>query len=210
MIDPEKLINEINDSCSILFVNHFKLKLQENSFLRYKIEGTSDALNRFGNQDQIEYVKVIHWFKDFWLYIDVNFTLNKPSEKMLSNSFYSCISLSLFYGDDSDGRKNQLFRAEWDDYDNPNENHPQPHWHITSDQAIERAFDRYHDLDNEMFLDILNEERSNIIDVKRIHFAMNGDWQNGNSHIHKLDSEEQIVKWLLGLLNHLRVELEKS
>lgn len=207
MISPEKLINEINDKCSFLFINsRFELKLQRNSCLRYNIEGTSDALNRFGYPE--EYVRVIRWFNNFWLYVEINFLGYKISKKNTDTIFQTCISLSVFHGDDNDIKKNQLFRAEWDDFNNPNENHSQPHWHITSDQAIERAFDRYHDLDNEEFLEILTEERNNVIDVKRMHFAMNGNWGNANNHIHKIESEDQIVNWFLGLLTHLRTELE--
>lgn len=61
--------------------------------------------------------------------------------------------------------------------------HAQPHWHITSSQAIERTFLQYSDtFEKRDFIDLLDSERQKIFDVKRIHFAMNGDWQNERMH----------------------------
>jgi hypothetical protein len=102
-----------------------------------------------------------------------------------------------------------LFRAEWDDYNNPNEQHAQPHWHITSNQAMENTFLRYADsFDKQDFLQLLETEKQSVFDVKTIHFAMNGDWYNKETHIHRLEDEQQIATWLQGLLAHLRTELE--
>jgi hypothetical protein len=57
-------------------------------------------------------------------------------------------------------------------------------------------------------ISLLEQEKEKIIDVKRIHFAMNGNWHNNGRHTHKIDNEQQIVKWLQGVLSHLRTELE--
>ncbi|MDR3260680.1 MAG: hypothetical protein LBT78_02480, partial [Tannerella sp.] len=103
--------------------------------------------------------------------------------------------------------KYQLFRAEWDDFNNPDEKHAQPHWHITSNQAIEKSLKEYSSYDND-FSSILEQEKNKILDVRKIHFAMNGNWQNGDNHIHKMEDEQQIVKWLQGMLYYLRTELE--
>mgnify|MGYP000275826602 FL=1 len=37
---------------------------------------------------------------------------------------------------------------------------------------------------------------------------MNGNWQNDNTHVHLIDNEDKIVKWILGLLKHIKTELE--
>jgi hypothetical protein len=105
--------------------------------------------------------------------------------------------------------KQQLFRAEWDSYSNPEEKHPQPHWHITSSQAIEKTLREYaNDFEQYDFASLLEAEKGKIIDVKRIHFAMNGNWHSDGCHIHNLNNEQQMVKWLQGVLSHLRTELE--
>ncbi|MDO8929762.1 MAG: hypothetical protein Q7W54_12350, partial [Bacteroidota bacterium] len=119
------------------------------------------------------------------------------------------ISLSVYEGEESDDQKVQLFRAEWDDLNNPDEKHSQPHWHITSSQAIERTFEEYsHHFDNGNFISFLEEEKSKLFDVKKIHFAMNGNWHVNQTHIHRINSSEQVAKWLKGLLSHIRLELE--
>ena len=119
------------------------------------------------------------------------------------------ISLSVYEGEDSDDRKIQLFRAEWDDMNNPNEKHSQPHWHITSSQAIEKTFEEYSNhFDNGDFISLLEKEKSKLLDVKRIHFAMNGNWQENQTHIHTIKNSEQVSKWLKGLISHIRLELE--
>ena len=75
-----------------------------NSFF-FRIEGTSFALNR--NKNNPEKVKVLQWFDDFWLLIEIRFIENN-----------TLISMSIFQGNEMDEIKNQLFRAEWDDYNN--------------------------------------------------------------------------------------------
>jgi hypothetical protein len=50
--------------------------------------------------------------------------------------------------------------------------------------------------------------KSEVYEIKNVHFAMNGNWQNDENHIHKIDDEEKIVKWLQGVLSHIRTELQ--
>ena len=86
----------------------------------------------------------------------------------------------------------------------------QPHWHITSSQALEKTFVSYAiDLDKKDFVDLLENEKQRVFDVKRIHFAMNGNWSNSETNIHKIDSEEKVLRWWFGILNHIRIELDK-
>ncbi len=196
MINSTYLISEINKHCKILF-SESTFILNPSSINRFKITGdyTSKAINNYNNIQ--EEINVIKWFDDFWIYIIIKFENE--------NTF---ISISVFQGLENDERKNQLFRAEWDDYNNLDENHPQPHWHITSNQAIENTFNEYANVfKEEGFLDTLNDEKSKIIDINKIHFAMNGNWTNDEKEIHSLNSESKIVKWFVGLLSHIKAQL---
>lgn len=191
------LIDEINHSCKLYFTEStfFIRPSKLNSFI---ITGSnsSKALNKHGNS--FEEVNVIKWFEDFWVYIELRFGD--------SNTF---ISLSVFQGETLDDVKNQLFRAEWDDYNNENEKHPQPHWHITSNQGIEKTFEELASVDNsDTFMSLLHEEKTKLIDVSKIHFAMNGNWVNGETEIHNLSDKSKILRWLNGLFSHLKVQLE--
>jgi hypothetical protein len=98
----------------------------------------------------------------------------------------------------------------YNDMNNINEKHSQPHWHITSSQAIEKTFEEYsNNFDNGDFISLLEKEKEKLVDVKKIHFAMNGNWQNNQPHIHKISDSQQVAKWLKGLLSHIRLELEE-
>jgi hypothetical protein len=199
MIDPKSLIERINKTCGDLF--------EESSFYlhpivtnSYKISGnlTSKAIN-FRGQVKDE-VTVIKWFEDFWLYIEIDF--------ISENCF---ISLSVFQGKNSAESKHQLFRAEWDDYNDNQKKHPQPHWHITANKALEMTFEELAQIENDStatFTSMLQEEKSKIVNLNDMHFAMIGNWINSETHIHKLDEETKIVNWFFGLLSHIKTELE--
>ncbi len=198
MLDKKNLIDEINKSCKIFFVES-SFFLYPSSVNRFRISGdnTSKAINNYKNSR--EEINVIKWFGNFWVYLDIKFENN--------NTF---ISVSIFQGERKDNEKNQLFRAEWDDYNNPDEKHPQPHWHITSNQAIENTFRELVEEDDEEGFAalILNEEKTKIIDVNKIHFAMNGNWVNNGSHVHSINDNDKIVKWFQGLFSNMKVQLE--
>lgn len=207
MTKSTQIIAAINNSCSILFTeSSFRLSpvtniFQHNSASRFRFSSGNTSLART-NYNSIEYeeVKVIRWFDDFWIYIDIHF--------IDSNTF---ITLSVFQGEENDNIKHQLFRAEWDDYNNCDEKHPQPHWHITANQAIEKTFNELANLEIEQsdtFANLLKEEKSKIINMNNFHFAMNGNWINNETHIHSLNTQEKIVLWFKGLLPHLRDELK--
>jgi hypothetical protein len=203
---PEKLIEDINKSCKVSIDKAFHLA--RNKAYHYTIEGTSFAVNRF--ETPPEYVKVLNWFDDFWLFLEITFRMgNNEVKRKITPQTNTLISLSVFQGQDTDHEKYQLFRAEWDDYNNPEEKHAQPHWHITSNQAIENTFDKYAEaFDKQDFLQLLETEKHKVVDVKNIHFAMNGNWQSGTNHIHQIVGEQQIVNWLQGLFAHIRTELD--
>jgi hypothetical protein len=203
---PEKLIEDVNKNCKISI--HKSFHLARNNAYHYTIEGTSFAINKF--EMSPESVKVLKWFDDFWLFLEIKFFIeNKKVKQKITPQTNTFISLSVFQGQDTDNEKYQLFRAEWDDYNNPGEKHAQPHWHITSNQSIENTFEKYADaFDKQDFLQLLETEKQKVFDVKKIHFAMNGNWQAGTNHIHQINDEQQIVNWLQGLLAHIRTELE--
>lgn len=196
MLVADKLIKSINKRCKSIFAESgFYLQPDKTNKFRLAGSSMSYAINRYKNNP--EKVKVLEWFEDYWIFIELRF--------IDDNTF---ISISIFQGEESDDIKHQLFRAEWDDYNNPEENHPQPHWHITSNQAIEGTFEEYSNaFDDGNFISTLKEIRSNIIDINRIHFAMNGNWQNNENHVHSLNDEDKVVKWFQGVLLHLRTEL---
>lgn len=209
MTDYLGIVSTINKECKILFAETFRLvpyKGYHNVFL-FRIEGSSTALNRYDSEP----VKVLKWFDKYWLFIEVKFIVEKSKKgQKLISVIHTNISISVYEGEDSDEIKTQLFRAEWDDFNNPNELHSQPHWHITSSQAVERTFEEYSNhFDNGNFVSLLEDQRAKLFDVKKIHFAMNGNWQANQSHIHTIQSSEQVSRWLKGLLNHIRIELEK-
>ncbi len=200
------IVDRLNTDLRLLFIENFKLSPTKghHNIRTYRIDGTSYALNRY----DYEPVKVLKWFERFWLFLEVKFITENPNKK--TKVVHINISLSVYEGEDNDEKKVQLFRAEWDDMNNTTETHSQPHWHITSSQAIEKTFEEYSNhFDDGGFISLLEEQKSKLFDVKKIHFAMNGNWQSNQSHIHKISSAEQVSKWLKGLLSHVRSELEE-
>jgi len=210
MMNPEKLIGLLNENCKKAISKEFylrKIKNTQNNKFCYILDGISCAVNWLGISS--EEVKVLYWFDDFWLYFAIEFEAkNKKEGRKTITETTLKISLSVFQGENSDNEKYQLFRAEWDDYNDPNASHAQPHWHITSSQAIENSINKYTEtFEQQDFINLLESEKQKVFDVTKIHFAMNGNWHNENSHIHKIENEQQIVNWVQGVLHHLRTEL---
>jgi len=208
-MNPDVLINSINKNLKSFMGNSFRINQSKYDAFSYVIAGTSSALNRFPNDSRE--VKVFNWINDFWLFLEIKFSeREKKVSKKTKLQTSTSISLSVFQGEESDNKKYQLFRAEWDDYNASEEKRAQPHWHITSSQAIENIFKEYADAFNKPeILEELEREKQKVVDVKRIHFAMNGDWQNSGNYIHKIEDEQHIVMWLEGILKYLRTELVK-
>ena len=209
---PEDLIKCINKSCKKSINPAFNLSpTDSNPKLRhFIIDGRSCAVN-----NREEKVKVLKWFDlessdlersdTFWLFLEIKFGyIGNKNETEIN------ISLSVFQGEDKIDEKYQLFRAEWDDYNNPDEKHAQPHWHITSNQANENTFEEHVSVSSESeFVRDFGNEKQKVLDVKKIHFAMNADWQQEKGdYIHKVEDEQQIVRWLQGMLNYIRTEIE--
>jgi hypothetical protein len=172
-------------------------------YTTYIISGDylSKAINSHDNSK--EEVNVIKWFADFWLYVEIRF------QKTENSDFSIFFSLSVFQGEQTDSIKYQLFRAEWDNFDN-NDLHPQPHWHFYSEPWMTESFNEILTITKESynFLDMINEKKSKYIDLKRVHFAMNGQWSTMGSHCHRIKDEDTIRNWLQGLLGHIKSQLE--
>mgnify|MGYP001416517919 CR=1 FL=1 len=196
-----EIINKLNRFLRDYFnVKHDLLKSVDK--LNYRLEGDSDAINYRHNSP--EQVRAIRLLDSFYIYIEVRFTMS------YQNKF---ISVSVFQGEPYDLRMNQLFRAEWDDYSDEQSNHPQPHWHITRDNAHELNFNElFESNEKEIDLSLMAYEESskNVLDIKKIHFAMSGFWHyNNEGHVHKMDDADKVVNWMRGLLEHIKFELKK-
>lgn len=164
-------------------------------------QGTREALNR---SDTVKtYVTATHWFEDFWFY--VNLSIRKGPDGVAELPF---VSISFFQ--DIDGELKQLFRAEWDNYDELA--HPQPHWHITSNR--DESFNdlkEQDDLDEDNpFTELLDEGKK--LDLPTMHFAMAGNWHEGKKEemVSSYAEPQQLANWINNLFDHVREELEYS
>lgn len=194
---------EIISGLNNFLQNYLGLKfkpLESKQLNFFRTQGSCDAVNHRRNDS--EEIKVMPWFSDFYLYIEVRF---------VNNYSHKIISISVFQGLLEDTRKNQLFRAEWDDYNKDDESRPQPHWHITRDKAIYDSYSDWtdHKDDSEKVgFEYFEEAQTGVFDTKKIHFAMSSNWQNEISPVHKIDDATKVVKWMEGLLEHIKYELQ--
>ena len=60
--------------------------------------------------------------------------------------------------------------------------------------------------DSESFQAILNTSR--VVDLEKIHFAMNGQWSSGGKHVHTINDIETIVNWFSGVFECIKTQLE--
>lgn len=206
MLDPKNVINAINKSLELFFKNgkigycYLSYHKGVNVFRLSTDYGYSIAYDSYGNDDGRE-VKVIKWFNDFWLFIEIAF---QHPEGII-------VTLSVFQGEEANPYKTQLFRAEWDDYGDNKFSHPQPHWHFINNKYIENAVISFAEIIPEAgdtFEELLTEEKNKMVDMSKFHFAMYGGWKDSMSHIHKIDNDFDLAKWFGGLLAHLITELK--
>ncbi|MEB3193352.1 MAG: hypothetical protein VKL42_23665 [Snowella sp.] len=54
----------------------------------------------------------------------------------------------------------------------------------------------------------MSDDQSNIVEIKKIHFAMNAQWSDNGSHIHEINDQETLFNWILGLLKNIKFQLE--
>ena len=181
-------------------------KFRQKNFTTWIIEGNSSAVNYY-KKDAYE-VKVLKWFDDFWVYIEISFIPKQGTKrkKQLPNIFFT---LSVFQGKDYDNTKIQLFRAEWDNYEDLSDKHPQPHWHIHPFHKYVEDFIELIKEDEENFNSFLqNKNFPEIINLRRIHFAMNGQWSENKPDVHKINVENDLLNWFSGVLSHIKKQLE--
>lgn len=224
------IINTITEIGQCYF-HESKFNLKQINFTTWIIEGNSSAFNY--HKTDVHKVKVLNWFNDFWLFFGIRFIkvnneykswgkdkrdefinlLNNQFLKFEEDFFQTFITLSVFQGNTQDDAKTQLFRAEWDNYENLSENHPQPHWHIYPHKYTKKLHDDFED-----FIELTktyddfkeyttNKRDANIIDLKKLHFAMNGQWSENKNDVHKIENENDLKNWFSGILNHIRKEL---
>ena len=199
-----KIIKELTKVGKDYFDNSFHFHQIANSFIA-KSDFMSSAVNNKKNDAQK--VNVLNLFDDLWFYIEVRYIYKNGKKKIIPNIFFS---LSVFQGEKSDEKKVQLFRAEWDNYDEPNDKHPQPHWHVYTkkEDAITEDFEEKIRKEKDTFNDFLESGKNKIINTDRFHFAMNGQWSDNKPDVHSVSVESDLINWFRGLLNHLKKELQ--
>ena len=212
--DHGELISGLNKKCKIIIDDNFLLKscrADEGRLLIYNNVGSETAINRLGGGEDAQ-VGVYNWFGDYYLYVEVKFVfapeIPKGKKKVTKTLNQCSISKSVFKS--LSDTIVQLFRAEWDDYNDTQACHPQPHWHITSDTSVANTFEEYaEEVGEEGFMNILNTEKDKIAPLKKFHFAMKGDWCEKNmTHSTPIESSTQVINWFAGLINSIRAELE--
>lgn len=206
MLEIKNVIQAINKALLPFFIKGkggcFSLSQHKstNVFRLKLVDDCSDAYDDYGSGG--ENVKVVKWFSDYWLFVEIKFHYPKGV----------IITLSVFQGDETDSSKNQLFRAECDDYGDGSMNHPQPHWHFLSNKSIENTVSSFAEIVSDdikdTFEQVLNEEKNKTIDLSKFHFAMNGDWNNTSVHIHSVNNEHNLAQWFGGLLAYIKTELK--
>jgi len=200
----EKIIKDLIKIGKSHISDAFSLNLKE-AFI-YSISGSYISKARNIKKNETESVNVLNWFNDFWLYIEIRYVPQKK-KKDIPNIFFS---LSIFQGSHDDEIKNQLFRAEWDNYEGESYNHPQPHWHIYTEydrKQMTKTFEEEIEEVENAFLDFVKGKKE-IVALNRFHFAMNGQWAEKKSTIHKIHDSNSLSDWFSGLLIHIKQELE--
>jgi hypothetical protein len=226
------VIKEIESTSKNIFSKSTFI-LEETGYGIYAISGDylTDAVSNWKNQQSP--IKVLKWFDDFWLYLEIKFIkvtneykdwkkdkrdeyeflLTKQCIKFEDDFYQTFVTLSVFQGDDEDKVKAQLFRAEWDSFAD-NVLHPQPHWHILLskyDQKTTEDFETYMEMNKEQgFEELMKSDGKKLIDIKRFHFAMCGHWtlNNGKTYIHSIESCVTLNNWITGVLTHIKEQLE--
>ncbi|MEA2095955.1 MAG: hypothetical protein U9P73_04585 [Candidatus Cloacimonadota bacterium] len=200
----DRIIAELTKVGKDYFGNSFHFN-QSTYFFIAKSDFMSSAINNRKNDAQK--INAINWFDDLWLFIEIKFIQKVSKKRIIPNIFFS---LSVFQGEISDEKKLQLFRADWDNYDESNDKHPQPHWHIYSkkDDVIAENFNEEIEQAENPFNEFIEDGRNKVLNTDRFHFAMNGQWSDNNTDVHSISVDSDLINWFKGLLNHLKKELE--
>ncbi len=195
MIDYNQLIQELNKACSSFF-NESTFYFHKKEPYKYISTGSNCSQASNWKKGTPLPVKAIKWFDNFWIYSEI---------KLLDTDVI--LTISIFQGEPDDS-KTQLLRAEWDSYSNKMESHPQPHWHITSNIALENTFQEYAEvLEQDGFLASLEDEKTKVINMNKFHFPMCANWLN--QHYDKNEVNHQnILKWFCGILTDVETQLK--
>ena len=215
----KSIVEKIRTACAGILPHDIYFSNIKNSFI---LQGNSTAINNHNGSKDL--VNVLYWFDNFYVYIIIQFiqmqieskftrdfdrkhyfdSLKENYLKIGANYFNVVVSISVFQGGEEYKDKKQLFRAEWDNYDS-NKHHPQPHWHFYPEEKNNNDFNV-----DKMDMDFLQGGLQKEIDIKRVHFAMNGQWSENRSHIHRIICQDTIINWVPGLLSHIKVQLEET
>ena len=159
--------------------------ISKNNILYYSSSSNSNNQSKAINirKNDRKTIKVINWFDDIWVYIEIKFVPN-PQKGTFPNTYFS---LTVFQGNVDDDEKTQLFRAEWDNYPENKNWHSQPHWHIYPHKykmKIHQDFEDFLEL-SEKDDDFLSfkENDKDLVEINKFHFAMNGQWSQNKSEI---------------------------
>ena len=196
----DKIIKSVDRIGKDYLDKSFSFHRGTNKFVA-KSADMSKAVN--SRKIEAEQVNVIKFFDDIWLYIEIKYLPRTDKKKKVPNIFFS---LSVFQGDSYDDKKIQLFRAEWDNYDEPSDKHPQPHWHIYTKKE-ERKKDFKDEIEESSSFETFLEDK-NTLNINKFHFAMNAQWSEKKPDVHSVLVENDLINWFEGLLNHLKQELE--
>lgn len=211
--DYKNLIPNLNEKCKLIIGNDFLLKQHKgdgHKFLIFNNIGSLKAVNRLDGDADSE-VDVCHWFGGYYLYVEVKFVFDSrvPKGKRKADIVITQCSISISVFKSLSEKIIQLFRAEWDDYDDEQICHPQPHWHITSDTSVANTFNEYaKEFGEDEFMALLEPEKKQVASLKKFHFAMKGKWEDDMTHSTPIESSKQISDWFSGLLSSIRTELE--
>lgn len=162
-------------------------------------------------------------------------THNQPLPTIILNNGYLLYFGILFQKVDSSKPKNGycikgvtlqvfrndslLFRAEWDNKDESETEHPQPHWHIEPTSLFEG-----HEIsseDKKTFIDLIQEttegfssfiEEKNIqnkidFEYERFHFAMSSCWHEGKKKCNIPLTEKNLINWLDNCMSNINYQL---
>jgi len=198
-----KLVESISREFRDYFENGLKFILKDGAYVN---EGTQPTINRF--DEPVEEVKAKKWYDNIWFFIKIRFIWDDENKKRC----YPAISISFFL-ETANNCLDQLFRAEWDSYKNLSSlQHPQPHWHITPNLAIEKSFEDLRGKDDDdpfkVFAEMVEEDKKNLLKIHLMHFAMGGKWYETGEFINEMTDTGIIINWMKYLFTHIKTEIE--
>lgn len=207
----DSIIRDLNRRLGGLVGPGFALdKVSESNMSRvYQTHGSDLALNRLEDGITGE-VSVYNWFDQYYIFMEIKilYGIHVPQGKRKARERVEQISVSISIFKKISDFIIQIFRAEWDDYSESTDEHPQPHWHFTADTALSRTFTEYAQrCGDNGFMQIIAPKEEDISELKEMHFAMNGQWAKNQSHRHKIETDSDLINWIGGVLDTIRKEI---